>query len=195
VFKSLEHIVGLDPLNGQELWRVRYKVTQDNTIVTPLLVGDLLVTSDWDLGLHAWRIELHAGSWSARKLWETRGASIFTSSPVVVRAGEDALVVGFSHFNSGQLFGLDPSAGEVLWRGPRRSGEHVSLIAWGNELLVFQEDGSLVVGQVSRDGFRPLRTYVLGRSGTWAHPAIVDDRIIVRDGDLLAAFRFDRTPR
>jgi len=195
VFKSLEHIVGLDPLTGQELWRIPYKVPQDNTIVTPLVVGDVLVTSDWDLGLHAWRIERRAGSWSAEKLWETRAASIFTSSPVVVGVedgGRDGTqVVGFSHFNSGQLFGLDPSAGEVLWRGPRRAGEHVSLVAWGNELLVFQEDGSLVVGQVSRDGFHPLRTYVLGRSGTWAHPAVVDDRVVVRDGDLLAAFRFD----
>ena len=109
-------------------------------------------------------------------------------------APDDRLVVGFSHFNHGQLFVLDPNAGEVIWRGPARSGEHVSLIAWGDDLLVFEEDGSLVAGQVSRDGFRVQRTYLVGRSGTWAHPAVAGSRIVVRDGDRLAAFRFDRTP-
>jgi len=197
IFKSQENIVGLDPLSGQELWRLRYSVTEQNTIVTPLVVGDLLVTSDWDMGLRAWRIERVDGTWRARPLWETRAASIFTSSPVVVRLSgggpDDALVVGFSHFNRGQLFGLDPDTGAVVWRGPGRSGEHVSLVAWGDEVLVFQEDGSLVVGQVSRDGFHPRRTYVLGRSGTWAHPAIAGDRIIIRDGDRLAGFRFPAT--
>ena len=102
-------------------------------------------------------------------------------------------VVGFSNLRKGQLFGLDPSDGEGLWRGEPRWGEHASLIAWGNQVLVFLEDGSLVVGEVSQGGFRSLRKYPLGESralryheeGTytmtigkvmWAHPAIVDSR-------------------
>jgi outer membrane protein assembly factor BamB len=191
VFKSLEHIVGLDPRSGGELWRIPYRVSQDNTIVTPLVIGDLLVTSDWDEGLRAWRIEGQEGAWSAREVWNTRAASIFTSSPVPVRAQDGTLVVGFSHLNSGQLFVLDPIAGEVLWRGRARSGEHVTLVAWGDQVLVFGEDGSLVVGEVSRAGVRPLREYALGRSGAWAHPAIADDVVVIRDRDRLAAFRFD----
>ena len=219
VFKSKMNIVGVDPESGAELWRIPYKVSQDNTIVTPLFIGDQLVTSDWDMGMHSWRIEEEAGTWSARKLWQTRAASIFTSSPVVVggeigreidardrgQAGGEVSgrdggqgggqaggqIVGFSHFRRGQLFGMDPVDGEVLWLGDGRSGEHATLVAWGNELLVFQEDGSLVVGQVSREGFRPLRTYSLGRSMMWAHPAVVDNRIIIKDGSRLAVYSFE----
>jgi hypothetical protein len=191
VFKSQENIVGLDPQNGRELWRVPYKAVQDNTIVTPLFVGDVLVTSDWDMGLRAWRIEHGEGGWSARRLWETRAASIFTSSPVLVAAGGTAQVVGFSHFNRGQLFSLDPISGEVAWRGPARSGDHASLVEWGGDVLVFQQDGSLVVWRVARDGIRRMREYSLGRSGTWAHPAVAGNHVIVRDGERLAVFRFD----
>ena len=194
VFKSKEHIVGLDPGSGKELWRISYKVSQDNTIVTPLFIGDQLVTSDWDKGMHSWRIETESagGSWRARKLWQTREASIFTSSPVLV--GEETAgvqVVGFSHLRRGQLFGMDPVDGEVLWRGDGRSGEHVSLVVWGDDLLVFQEDGSLVVGQVLRDGFHPLRTYELGDSIAWAHPAIAGTKIVVKDGSRLAVYLFE----
>jgi len=91
VFKSKWHIVGVDPESGAELWRIPYKVSQDNTIVTPLLIGDQLVTSDWDEGMHSWMIEREptagtdGGGWRVRKLWQTREASIFTSSPVLMR--------------------------------------------------------------------------------------------------------------
>jgi outer membrane protein assembly factor BamB len=190
IFKTKENIVGLDPLDGEELWRIPYLVSQYNTIVTPLLIGNQLVTSDWDKGLHAWRIAYGDESWSANKLWESRAASMFTSSPVII-GGQ---VVGFSHFRGGQLFGLDPTRGEVLWTGIPRSGEHASLIAWGDWLLVFRDDGLLMVGQVSGDGFHPARTYRVGRSGLYAHPAVVGNLIIVKNGTRLAAFALSARP-
>ncbi len=184
VFKTKEHIVGLDPLDGEELWRVFYPVPQYNTIVTPLLIGDRLLTSDWDKGFHAWRIRSDENSWSVNKLWETRDASLFMSTPVLF----DGQVVGFSQFRGGQLFGLDPASGEVTWTGKPRSGEHASLVAWGETLLVFRDDGLLIVGPVSRDGFQPERTYRVARSGVYAHPAVAGNLILVKGGDRLAVF-------
>jgi len=218
VFKSKFHIVGLDPESGAELWRIRYKISQDNTIVTPLFIGDQLVTSDWDHGMQSWMIERVPGTealagnevggavaadagrdrpsetWRARDLWQTRDASIYTSSPVLLGGPAGGQVVGFSHLRSGQLFGLDPGSGDLLWRGDGRSGEHVSLIVWGDDLLVFDEDGVLSVGPVTADGFRPLRTYRLGSSIAWAHPAVVagaTTRILVKDGSRLAVYAFE----
>lgn len=187
IFKSREQIVGLDPASGQELWRIPFRVPQYNTIVTPSLVLDRLVTSDWDKGMHAWRVQSSGDTWTPRELWTTRAASMSFSSPVVI----DRQVVGFSHLRRGQLVGVDPSDGNVLWQGEPRQGEHATLIAWGDDLLVFREDGSLVVGKVSRQGFRELRRYQLGRSLTWAHPAVVDGLIIYRCGDQLAVFSLE----
>lgn len=185
VFKTRKSIVGADPRTGRELWRVPFEVDMDNTIVTPLFVGDVLVTSDYQMGMHAWRIEWDGRAWSPRKLWRQRDASLFTSSPVLV-AGQ---VVGFSELRKGQLVGVDPGDGRVLWRGEPRWGEHATLVAWGPHLLAFREDGSLVVGAVSPGGFRGLGTYRLGRRGTWAHPAVAGGRILVRDGSRLLAYR------
>ena len=187
VFKTNQHLVGLDPVTGQELWQFPCKVPMDNTIVTPLVADGRLLNSDYEQGVSAWRIQSTGASWTARQLWRTREASLSMSSPVL--AGGQ--VVGFSHFRKGQLFGLDPSDGRLLWQGEPRSGEHATLISWGDEVLAFLEDGSLVVGGVARDGFRPLQTYRLGNSGGWAHPAVAGGRLLLRDGSRLAAYRLD----
>jgi outer membrane protein assembly factor BamB len=185
VFKARASIVGVDPRAGRELWQIPFPVDMENTIVTPLFVGDVLVTSDYQKGMHAWRIQRKGHGWTTRELWRHREVSLFTSSPVV--AGGQ--VIGFSEFKRGQLFGLNPRDGRVLWRGDGRWGDHASLIAWGNQVLVFREDGSLVVGDISGGRFQELRRYRLGGRLMWGHPAMVDDRIVVKDGDRLAVYR------
>jgi outer membrane protein assembly factor BamB len=186
IFKTKRKIVALDPRTGRELWQFPYRIDQDNTIVTPVILGDRLVTSDYQFGVAAWQIRSSGGAWTAHPLWRTREASLFMNSPVL--AG--GTVVGFSHFHKGQLFAVDPTNGKVLWMGVPRSGEHASLVSYGNHLLVFREDGWMEVGEVSLHDFRLLRRYHLGDSVCWGHPALVDNRILVRDGTLLAAYRF-----
>jgi len=184
VFKTKEKIVGLDARTGRELWQVPFKVREDNTIVTPLVIGDQLLTSDYQMGVNAWQIESDGVSWTARELWKNTQVSMFMSSPVLV-GGQ---LVGFSHFRKGELFGLDPSDGKVLWRGEPRWGEHASLISCGDDVLVFLEDGSLVVGKVSRDRFQTLQRYHPGDSIMWGHPSISDSRILIKDGSQLVVF-------
>jgi outer membrane protein assembly factor BamB len=187
IFKTKQNIVGLDPRTGWQLWQIPAKAGIDNTIVTPLFVDGLLLNSDYDSGISAWRIQPFGEHWATRRLWQHRQVSLFMNS--LVPAG--GLVVGFSHFQKGQLFGLDPATGAIAWRGAPRSGEHASLIASGGRLLVFLDDGSLTVGQVLRDRFQPERKYNLGASVAWAHPAVAGNRLIVRDGGRLAAYCLD----
>lgn len=185
VFKSLANVVGLEPRTGKELWRIPYKVAMDNTIVTPFFVGDRLLLSDYEMGVSAWQIRSQGDLWTARQLWKNREVSLFMSSPVAT-GGQ---VVGFSHFRKGQLFGLDPSDGDLLWRGEPKSGDYASLISWGNELLVFLEDGTLVVGEVSADGWQPFGRFRLGSTESWSHPAVAAGRLVIKDGSQLAVFR------
>lgn len=186
IFKTKRKIVALDPLTGQELWQFAHIVSQSNTIVTPLVLGDRLVTSDYDFGCAAWQIRPASapGTWTAQALWKTRDASMFMSTPVVF----DGLVVGFSHFRKGQLFALDPANGSIVWRGAARGGEHATLVGWDDRVLVFGEDSWLEVHRVSRGGLALERRYQVGGSVSWAHPAVTGTRILVRDGTRLAAF-------
>jgi outer membrane protein assembly factor BamB len=179
VFKTRKMIVGADPSTGRELWRIPFKITEDNTIVTPLFVDGRLITSDAHWGIAAWEIQSRDSDWTVRQLWKHRTVSTSMSTPVL--AG--GLVVGFSHLRSGQLFLLDPESGNVHWRGQPRSGEHASLVSWGDEVLVFAEDGSLIIGKVEDNRFHELEKYALGVATCWAHPAVADSCIVYRDGD------------
>jgi outer membrane protein assembly factor BamB len=189
VFKTFKTLVGLDPRTGEELWQVPFPVDmEDNTVVTPLPVGDRLVTSDWDVGMIALEIRRSGETWEARPAWKHREVSLSMSSPVL--AGD--LLVGFSHLQRGRLFVLDPEDGKVLWQGEPRNGEHASLISWDDRVLVVQEDGSLLLAEVSRKGLQPIKSYRLGRSVAWSHPAVASGRIIFRDGTRLAVSRLVR---
>jgi outer membrane protein assembly factor BamB len=161
---------------------------EDNTIVTPLPIGDRLVTSDWDVGMVALELRRRGEIWEARPAWKHREVSLSMSSPVLA----NGLIVGFSHLQRGQLFVLDPDDGKVLWRGEPRSGEHASLISWDDRVLVAQEDGTLLLAEVSREGLQPIRRYRLGHSVAWSHPAVAGGRIVFRDGTRLAVSRFAR---
>jgi outer membrane protein assembly factor BamB len=187
VFKTKEMLVGVDPRAGRELWRIPYVVTQDNTIVTPFFLDGHLINSDPDWGIVAWEIRARGENWMLRQLWRHRDVSLNMSTPVL--AG--GLVVGLSHFRQGQLFLLDPESGEVCWRGSPRSGEHASLISWGDEVMVFMDNGSLIIGKVENRSFHELEKYRLGDSIGWSHPAVVGTRIIYRDGDDLAVCQLD----
>lgn len=182
VFKTNRMMVGVAPRTGKELWRIPFVVTEDNTIVTPFFVDGRLITSDADWGIGAWEIRAQGENWTLRELWRHRDVSLTMSSPVL--AG--GLVVGFSHLRRGQLFLLDPASGEVRWQGSSRSGEHASLISWGDEVLAFMDDGSLIIGRVEQNALHELERFQLGNSIGWSHPAVVGTRIIYRDGDELA---------
>ena len=153
MFKTKKMMVGADVRTGRELWRIPYVVSQDNTIVTPLVVDGRLITSDFDRGVEAWEIRARGSYWTVKQAWKTRSVSMFMSSPVV--AG--GLLVGFSHMHRGQLFLLDPKSGNVRWQGSGRSGEHASLIGWGDEAMVFMDNGSLIIGKVEERRFRRAR--------------------------------------
>jgi outer membrane protein assembly factor BamB len=189
VFKTKKSLVAVDPRTGKEIWQTAYRVPMDNTIVTPLLIGDLLITSDFDIGMMAWRIQRSGDSWRLRELWSHRKASLFTSSPVI--AG--GLLIGFSHLRHGQLFALDPQEGTVLWQQEPRSGEHATLIASGSQLLVIRDDGRLQLGEVDRMGLHLLGEYPLGPSAAWSHPAIVGEKIVFRHDSRLTAALIEPT--
>lgn len=185
VFKSMGKIVSVNPRTGQELWQLPFKVDQDNTIVTPLVHNGILLTSDYRMGTVGWRIERDGAGWKISELWRNRRVSMFTSSPVIV----GGILVGFAEERSGHVVGLDPVTGRSLWQGDPRWGEHASLVGWNSQLLVFREDGELVVGSVSDRAFEISQRVQLGFAGSWGHPALTQDKIFVRDGPRLIMFR------
>ena len=73
-------------------------------------------------------------------------------------------------------------SGKELWSRPDVGTYHASLLRTGdNKLLMLEEAGDLVLIEPSPKEYRELaRSKICG--ATWAHPALANGRLYVRDG-------------
>lgn len=175
-------IVGLELATGKLLWEHPFVARSTTNSFTPIIHNNTVIVSAHDAGVAALRPVKRNDQWSVEAVWDTTDVEMKLSNPVVVG---DTLY-GLSHKNSGQLFGLDPNTGEVLWRGKEREALHSSIVKTGDLLFFLNDDAKLTVAKGSRTGLEPLRTYTVAESATWAQPTLSGNRIFVKDVSNLA---------
>ena len=112
---------------------------------------------------------------------------MFLSNPVVIG---DTLF-GLSHLNSGQYFALNPSTGQLLWRGMPRQAANTALVKVDDVLFLLNDNAELIAARTTRTGFEPLKRYKVAETATWAQPAISGNRIFVKDVSSLALWSLD----
>ena len=186
VTQSRAHLVGLSAADGKLLWQIPFTTAYDQNIVTPLVVGDLVLYSGIEQPLTAVRIAQAAGKWTAQPAWRSEPVPMFMSSPVV--AG--GTVFGLTHRNKGQFFALDPRSGRVLWTTRGREGENAALIAAGDLLLATTTEGELVVARRDPSKFDVQKRYTIADSPVWAHPVPAGRGILIKDAEKIAYWTF-----
>lgn len=173
--------VGLDVETGKLLWQVPFTTDYDQNIVTPIAFGDKLILSGVDHGTTA--LGIAAGErWQARQVWHNKEVSFYMSTPVRVGGRLFAL----SHKRRGELVALDAATGKLLWTGPNRLGDNASLVAAGNTLLVSTTGSELLAVNAAADSYELLARYKLASTPTWAHIAVLEDRLLVKDAETVS---------
>ena len=114
-------------------------------------------------------------------------SSMYMNSPVV---NGDHLF-GLSHKRKGQFFCLDARTGETLWTSEGREGENAAMLSAGETLFLLTNDAELIVAKNNAKRFEPLKKYTVAQSPTWAHPAIVDNGILIKDVSTLALWSLE----
>ena len=188
VTQTRDHVVALDPTSGAELWRTPFSTAYAQNVVTPAIHGEGIILSG--VGTSVFSIQpTPAGrtSWMLTKAWENADVPMYMSSPVV---GAE-LVFGMTDRRKGQLFAMNPENGEVLWSSEGREGENGALVLAGSRLLMLTTEGELQIGPASADGWQPEVRWEVATSPTWAHPAIADGHILVKDKTHLIAYSLD----
>ncbi|MFB3826531.1 MAG: PQQ-binding-like beta-propeller repeat protein [Bryobacteraceae bacterium] len=182
VTQSREHIVSVDAATGALLWSMPYSTAYDQNAVTPALYRDLLIFSGLRNGIMGVRAARRGNAFAAETVWTNRDISLYMSSPVVI--GD--VVFGLTNRNSGQFFALDPRNGKVLWTSDGRQGDNAVLIGAGPRLVLLTTDAALIVANQSVRAWEPLRKYSVAGSPTWAHPALLNNGILVKDAMALS---------
>jgi outer membrane protein assembly factor BamB len=184
VTQSRTHMVGIAADGGRLLWQVPFTTDYDQNAVTALVWRDIVIYSGLAKGTHAVRPLQQNGTWRVEEVWSNRDVSMYMSSPV---AGGD-VVYGLSHRNRGQFVAMDAGSGKLLWSTRGREGDNAALATTPGAILALTTSAEFVVFRPSRTGFEELRRYDVAESATWAHPALADRQIFVRDEETLTAW-------
>ena len=175
-------VLGVALSDGTRLWEYPWLSRSTPSAITPILYQETLIVSSQAMGVAALKPTRRADKWVVDVVWETKDVSLFLSNPVVVG---DTLF-GLSEKARGQFFALDAKSGTVLWLGRPRQASNTAIVKAGDLLLLLNDDAELIVARSSKNGFEPLKRYIVADSATWAQPAVSGNRFFIKDATSLS---------
>ena len=190
VFLTGAGLVGLDPETGKELWREPFKDKLQESATAPLVADGLLIGSSVTLGSVALKIGEKDGQLAAIAAWKNPKLNCYFSTPALVGKDQLYMINGvLSITPSITLRCVDPASGKVKWEKPNIGKYHAALVRTGdNKLLMLDDGGTLTLIDPDPAAYKELaRAKVCGP--TWAHPAVADGMVFLRDEKDLLAFK------
>ena len=173
------------PADGKLLWK--YSWRSGTRIMQPAITpdGNLLITAGDAMGGEGMRriaIAHGPAGWSIEERWTSAGLRPSFNDSVVY----DGYVYGF---NGAILACIDAKDGTRKWKGGRYGAGQLVLLRDQGVLLVVSEEGGLALVKAAPDQFTELARVPAMEGKTWNHPAMAGDRLLVRNGNEMVAFR------
>jgi outer membrane protein assembly factor BamB len=182
VFLTQQGLVSLNPADGGVFWKFPLVDKLSESSTTPVRVGDLLVGSSVTYGSVALRLAEKDGKPEATEAWKNAALTCYFSTPVAVGRDQLYMVTGsILPPPRAALRCVEAGTGKELWTKPKIGRYHAALLRTGDDkLLLLDDGGNLVLLDPNPKEYRELaRAKVCGE--TWAHPALSDGRLYVRD--------------
>ena len=181
-------ITSVAPADGEVLWTHGWATS--SRIVQPALTagGDILVGADGFAGLQrvsAARAVGGHGGWTTEVRWTTTGLKPYFNDFVA----HEGHAYGF---DGSMLACVDLETGERAWKGGRYGHGQLLLLADQDLLLVLGEKGDLALVDATPAGLAERARAPAIEGKTWNHPVLVDDILLVRNTEEMAAFRLPR---
>jgi outer membrane protein assembly factor BamB len=184
IFLTGSHLRGLSP-DGKELWAYPFEAKVGKLIessTTPLRAGDFVIggsVTDGSVGL---KVTSAGGKWTAQKEWLNPALTCYFSTPVL--AGKHLYMINGTASITNPTVTLrcvELESGKVTWERKNIGKYHAALVRTGdNALLMLDDGGTLTLFEADPTGYKErAKSKVCG--ATWAHPALVDGRVYLRD--------------
>jgi hypothetical protein len=170
-----KEVMGADAGTGEVLWTIAHRTMYDINAATPVWCEDasvLVVSSGYDGGARGIRV----GKKDGAELWSHKRLRVHHTNMVCA----DGVVYGSSgDFGPAPLTAVDVTTGKVLWQD--RAFAKASFVLAGKNFYVVDDDGTVAVATVSRDGLKVLGEAQLLRANAWTVPLLDGSRLFVRD--------------
>jgi outer membrane protein assembly factor BamB len=184
IFLTKQGLVSVEPQSGKVFWKYPLLDWLSESSSTPVRAGDFLLASSITFGMVGFRLQDPGKPPAAKEVWKNPDLTCYFSTPVPIGADHVFAVTGTkppSSFVQANLRCIEAGTGKVLWEKPKVGQYHASLVRTANDkVLMLEDSGSLVLLEADPKQYHELsRAKICG--DTWAHPALSQSRLLVRD--------------
>jgi len=174
---------GVDPAEGTVLWSQDIPAFRGMNILTPTVIDDSVFVSTYGGTTQLLSLKASDGKIGVEQKWNV-GLQGYMTSPVVID--------GFAYWRlKNQRFAcINLETGKVQWRS-KPFGKYASLVASGDKILALDEKGTLMMLRANPERFELIDERKVG-DDTWAHLAVTEDRVFVRDLGKLVIYQWKR---
>ena len=183
VVQTREELCGVDLATGQVLWRQPIETFRGMNILTPLVVGDQVFTSAYNGRSQMFRVTRGAEpGWNIEEVWQTNSQA-YMSSPILI---DDQI---YLHLKNERFTNIGAKDGEVNWTSSPM-GKYWSLVTNGQRILSLNDRGELRLIRPVPDELDVIDQMKVA-DDSWAHLAVQDNLVIVRDLKALKVYRWE----
>lgn len=176
----------VDPASGKVLWELAWG-GEGAPIIQPAVTedGDLLVdaiNAMGGLGIRRVSVSHTGGAWSVTERWTSTGLKPYFNDFVIHK--------GHAYgFDGSILSCIDLADGARKWKGGRYGSGQLVLLPDDDVLIVIGEEGDLALVSATPNEFKEVAKVSAIDGKTWNHPVLVGDTLLVRNGEVMAAFK------
>ncbi|WP_020471251.1 PQQ-binding-like beta-propeller repeat protein [Zavarzinella formosa] len=180
------NLVGIS-LDGKVKWKVPFMDALNESSTTPIKSGDLYVAGSVTAGSIGIKVEKGSAESKVEQAWKNPKLTCYFSTPVPVSKEHLYVVTGSIANPSVTLRCVETATGKEVWNKTKVGKYHAALLkmADGN-LLMHADNGQLTLLKPNAKEYEEVCTSpVCGP--TWAHPALANGVLFVRDDKELIA--------
>ena len=154
--------------------------------MTPVVLGDTVFTSSYQNKSWLYKISKTPENYGVSELWSNT-AQGYMSNPVVIDG------YAYMHLANQRFACIDLKTGERTWTS-KPYGKYWSIVAQRDRLLALDEQGKLLLIKANPREFQLIDELQVSEDETWAHVAVCNDEIYIRELNAIAAYKW-QTPK
>jgi outer membrane protein assembly factor BamB len=177
-------LAAVNPDDGAVWWTQEIPAFRGMNILTPTLIDNKVFTSSYGGRSFLYTASTTDDGWAVDEVWNNKVQG-YMSSPVVI----DGHI--YLHLRNQRFTCIDAATGESKWT-TKPFGKYWSLVANGKQILALDEQGDLRLIEANPEAFTIIGQVKISDAPTWAHLAVVDDFIVVRELNAVSAFQWTK---
>ena len=182
VVQTRTDLAAVNPKNGKELWKQPIKAFRGMNILTPTVIGNSIFTSSYGGKSLLFNVQKEKESeQTLMQTWENRQEG-YMSGPIILDG------YCYIHLRKQRITCLDMKNGETQWISSESFGKYMSMVSNGKEILALDEEGTLYLIDPNPEKFVIKESRKISESPTWAHLAVADNQIFVRELEALGCY-------